>query len=77
MPARRYAPKRRRSAGVHLRGGAAKAVTLGYNLFAMPTINRRLRVALDWALAGRRPDNVSFGSPVSAAPIINAEGVDG
>jgi NADH:ubiquinone reductase (H+-translocating) len=63
--------------GVHLRGGAANVVTLGYRLFAMPTINRRPRFALDWALAARRPDDVCFGSPVSAALIVNAEGLDG
>lgn len=63
--------------GVHLRGRAAKVVTLGYHLFAMPTTNRRLRVALDWALAGRRPDDVSFGSPISAALITHAEDTDG
>lgn len=59
--------------GVHLRGRAAKVVTLGYHLVAMPTINRRLRVALDWALAGRHPDDVSFGFPVSAALVTHAE----
>ncbi len=62
--------------GVHLRGRAAKVVTLGYHLFAIPTVNRRLRVALDWALAGRRPDDVSFGSSVSAALITHAENAD-
>jgi NADH dehydrogenase FAD-containing subunit len=30
-----------------------------------------------WALAGRRHDDVSFGSPVSAALITNAEDADG
>jgi NADH dehydrogenase len=63
--------------GVHLRGRAAKVVTLGYHLFALPTINRRLRVALDWSLAGRRPDDVSFGSPVSAALVTHAEDAHG
>ncbi len=63
--------------GVHLRGRAAKVVTLGYHLVAMPTINRRLRVALDWALAGRHPDDVSFGFPVEAALITHAEDADG
>ncbi len=63
--------------GVHLRGRPAKVVTLGYHLFAMPTVNRRLRVALDWALAGRHPDDVSFGFPVSQALITHAEPADG
>ncbi|MGI8713159.1 MAG: NAD(P)/FAD-dependent oxidoreductase [Solirubrobacteraceae bacterium] len=63
--------------GVHLRGRPAKLITLGYHLYALPTFNRRLRVGLDWALAGRRPDDVSLGTPVSAALITRAEDADG
>lgn len=60
--------------GVHLRGRPAKAVTRGYHLLAMPTIRRRLRVGADWALAGRRPDDVSFGLlPGAEALARNAE----
>jgi len=37
-------------------------------------VRRRIRVAVDWALAGARPDDVSLGLvPGSAALIINAE----
>jgi len=63
--------------GLHLRGRPAKLVTLGYHLYALPTINRRLRVGLDWASAGRRPDDVSMGIPASAALITRAEDVGG
>jgi len=61
--------------GFHLRGRLAKAVTRGYHLAALPTVRRRLRVGTDWALAGRRPDDVSFGLlPEAEALIPNAEG---
>ncbi len=63
--------------GLHLRGRPAKLVTLGYHLFALPTVNRRLRVGLDWASAGRQPDDVSMGVPASAALITRAEDADG
>jgi NADH dehydrogenase len=60
--------------GLRLRGWPAKAVTLGYHLLALPTGKRRIRVAVDWAIAGRRPDDVSFRSPPEAAALIaNAE----
>lgn len=60
--------------GLRLRGRPAKAVTRGYHLAAMPTIRRRLRVGADWALAGRRPDDVSFGLlPEAEALARNAE----
>jgi NADH:quinone reductase (non-electrogenic) len=49
-------------------------VTLGYHLFALPTRKRRIRVAVDWAISGKRPDDVSLRSlPESAALIANAE----
>ena len=60
--------------GLRLRGRPAKAVTLGYHLFALPTGKRRIRVAVDWAIAGRQPDDVSLRSlPKAAALIAQAE----
>ncbi len=47
--------------GLHLSGLPAKAITRGYHLYALPTAMRRIRVAVEWALAGRRPDDVSLG----------------
>ena len=64
--------------GLHLRGRPAKLVTRGYHLYALPTAMRRIRVALDWALAGRRPDDVSLGmSNDESALITHAEHNDG
>ncbi len=60
--------------GIHLRGRAAKAVSCGYHLYALPTTRRRIRVAADWALAGRRPDDVSLGlAAATAAHVARAE----
>jgi NADH dehydrogenase len=60
--------------GVSLRGRLAKVVTRGYHLYALPTAERRLRVSLDWALAGGRPDDVSLGVlPEQAALVSRAE----
>lgn len=56
--------------GVHLRGRLAKLVTRGYHLDALPTGKRRLRVALDWALAGSHPDDVALGLPAGQAALI-------
>lgn len=39
-----------RPLGVPLTGIAAKTVTKGYHLFALPTIGNRLRVLVDWTL---------------------------
>ena len=36
-------------------GIAAKAVTLGYHLYALPSTPHRRRVGLDWALAAVLP----------------------
>lgn len=48
--------------GVRLRGRAAKLVTRGYHLYALPTMSRRSRVAADWSLAVvTAPDTVTFG----------------
>lgn len=47
--------------GIDLRGRTAKVVTRGYHVAALPTVRRRLRVLSGWALAGRTPDDVSFG----------------
>ena len=60
--------------GVPLRGRLAKLVTRGYHLYALPTATRRVRVALDWMLAGKHPDDVSLGLPGGqAALIVHAE----
>jgi NADH dehydrogenase len=60
--------------GVPLRGRLAKAVTRGYHLYALPTAGRRVRVSLDWALAGGTPDGVSLGMlPEKAALVTQAE----
>jgi NADH dehydrogenase len=60
--------------GLRLRGRPAKAVTLGYHLLALPTAKRRIRVAVDWAIGGKRPDDVSLRLvPGAAALITNAE----
>jgi NADH dehydrogenase len=59
---------------LRLRGRPAKAITLGYHLFALPTGKRRLRVAVDWAIGGKRPDDVSLRLvPGPAALITKAE----
>jgi NADH dehydrogenase len=64
--------------GIHLRGRLAKFVTRGYHLYALPTASRRVRVAIDWALAGRRPDDVSLGMPAGQTALItHAEDNDG
>ena len=64
--------------GIHLRGRLAKVVTRGYHLYALPTAKRRVRVAIDWALAGRRPDDVSLGIPAGRSALItHAEDNDG
>ena len=46
---------------VHLRGPLAKIATRGYHLYVLPTVRRRVRVALDWMLSGKHSDDVSFG----------------
>lgn len=62
----------------HLLGRLAKLVTRGYHLYALPTGSRRTRVAIDWALAGRRPDDVSLSATTGgSALIVNAEDSDG
>ncbi len=49
-------------------------VDLGYHLFALPTVKRRIRVATDWVIAGKPPDDVSLRLlPETAALITNAE----
>lgn len=64
--------------GIHLRGRLAKVVTRGYHLYALPTASRRVRVAIDWVLAGRRPDDVSLGLPAGQSALItHAEDNDG
>lgn len=47
--------------GVTLSGWVAKFVTRGYHLFALPTMKRRLSVLAGWALAGSKPNDVTFG----------------
>jgi NADH:ubiquinone reductase (H+-translocating) len=46
---------------LHLHGRLAKIATRGYHLYVLPTVRRRLRVALDWTLGGKHSDDVSFG----------------
>ena len=41
--------------GIELSGIAAKAVTLAYHLYALPSTPHRLRVGLDWALGAVLP----------------------
>jgi NADH dehydrogenase len=50
-----------RPLGVPLSGVPAKLVTRGYHLFALPSIRRRLSAMAGFALAGGRPNDVSFG----------------
>ena len=50
-----------RPLGVPLSGWPAKILTRGYHLFALPSTRRRLSAIASWALAGRRPNDVSFG----------------
>ena len=62
--------------GVHMNGRLAKLVTRGYHLYALPSFERRLRVAVEWAFAARNvTDSVAFGlvSPENAL-ITRAEG---
>jgi NADH dehydrogenase len=47
--------------GVTLSGLVAKVVARGYHVFALPTTKRRLSVLAGWALAGSRPNDVTFG----------------
>ncbi|MGZ8805428.1 MAG: NAD(P)/FAD-dependent oxidoreductase, partial [Microbacterium sp.] len=49
--------------GVHLRGFPAWFVTRSYHLWAMPTIGRRVRIAIDWTIALLFPRDITqFGS---------------
>jgi NADH dehydrogenase len=50
-----------RPLGVPLRGWPAKLVARGYHLYALPSFRRRLGVLSAWAVAGKRPNDVSFG----------------
>ncbi len=61
--------------GIHLRGRVAKLVTRGYHLYALPSMNRRTRVLLDWALAASNPpDDIALGLvPPANALITTAE----
>ncbi len=47
--------------GLTLSGRIAKVVARGYHVYALPTGKRRLSVLVGWALAGRRPNDVTFG----------------
>ena len=63
--------------GIHLRGLPAKLVARGYHLYALPTGKRRLRVAIDWLIAGTHPDDVSLGMlERGEALVTQAEDVD-
>ena len=50
-----------RPLGIPLRGWPAKLVTRGYHLYALPSLRRRLGVLSAWTVAGKRPNDVSFG----------------
>ena len=50
-----------RPLGLPLTGWPAKLLTRGYHLFALPSSRRRLGAMTDYALAGGRPNDVSFG----------------
>jgi NADH dehydrogenase len=50
-----------RPLGIPLRGWPAKVVARGYHLYALPSLRRRLSVLSAWAVAGKRPNDVSFG----------------
>jgi len=64
--------------GLHLRGRLAKLVTRGYHLYALPTGKRRIRVAVDWALATKHPDDVALNLPGGkSALIVQAENSNG
>jgi NADH dehydrogenase len=59
--------------GIHLRGRAAKLVARGYHLYALPSLNRRTRVVLDWALAaGNPPDDIALGLVSAGNALITA-----
>lgn len=59
--------------GIHLRGRLAKLVTRGYHLYALPSMDRRTRVILDWALAaGRPPDDIALGLVSAGNALITA-----
>lgn len=61
--------------GVPLTGRAAKAVTRGYHLYALPGATAKVRVAVDWVLAAALPTQVVHISDLreSAAPISAAQ----
>ncbi len=62
-----------RPLGVPLTGRVAKLVTCGYHVFALPTLRRRVRVLLDWALAGRSSDDVSLGLADAVPALASTE----
>ncbi len=62
-----------RPLGVPLTGLPAKFVTCGYHVFAIPTMRRRVRVLVDWALAGRTSDDVSLGLTAAPPPLASTE----
>lgn len=59
--------------GMSFKGRLAKLITRGYHVYALPTNRRRLRTLFDWALAGRTPDDVSFGLSAGPAPLAADE----
>jgi NADH:ubiquinone reductase (H+-translocating) len=50
-----------RPLGVPLAGWPAKLITRSYHLLALPSSRHRLGAMAEWALAGGRPNDVSFG----------------
>jgi NADH dehydrogenase len=56
--------------GVPVSGLAGWVIARGYHLLALPTFGRKLRVAIDWAIAlGARPDIAELGSLGRAGPL--------
>lgn len=64
-----------RPLNVSVKGRLAKVVTRAYHVYALPTNRRRLRTVVDWALAGRTPDDVSFGLSTGSVPLAADEHV--
>lgn len=60
-----------RPLGIPLRGWPAKVVARSYHLSALPSLRRRLSVLSAWAVAGKRPNDVSFG-PLSRQQALAA-----
>jgi NADH dehydrogenase len=58
--------------GISMTGLAAKTVTRGYHLFALPATPNRVRVASDWLLAAALPTQVVQLSEIDPAKALMA-----